>query len=298
MTRRYVPLLAVLGLLWGASYPFIKVAGREIEPGTMMLARVLVAAIVLTSLLALRGQLGELRRAPFGAYLLGVLNAAIPFTLIAWGERHISSGLAAIGTASVPIFVALLAIWLRPSERSRGTRLAGVLVGLAGVGVLTGAAPASGTLALLGTLAVLAAAVAYAVGGLWGQQLTEAVSGLVLTTATLIGATVAMLPLGIAQAPSQLPSAKAIGCVAGLVLLGTVTAQLLWFRLLVLFGASRASLVAYLIPCAALVYGVVFLGEHVTPFELAGLILILGGIGVGSGTFRLRRRPAAAVESS
>jgi len=297
MTRRYVPLLAVLGLLWGASYPFIKVAGREIEPGTMMLARVLVAAIILTSLLALRGQLGELRRAPLGAYLLGVLNAAIPFTLIAWGERHISSGLAAIGTASVPIFVALFAIWLRPSERSRGTRLAGVLVGLAGVGVLTGAAPASGTLALLGTLAVLAAAVAYAVGGLWGQHLTEAVSGPVLTTATLIGATVAMLPLGIAQAPSQLPSAKAIACVAGLVLLGTVTAQLLWFRLLVLFGASRASLVAYLIPCAAVVYGVVFLREHVTLFELAGLILILGGIGVGSGTLRLRRRPAAAVES-
>jgi len=87
MSTRYLPLLTGLSLLWGASYTFIKVAGREIAPGTMMLARVAVAASVLLVVLAQRGELGALRRAPFGAYALGLFNSAIPFTLIAWGER-------------------------------------------------------------------------------------------------------------------------------------------------------------------------------------------------------------------
>ena len=97
--------------------------------------------------------------------MLGVVNAAIPFTLIAWGEKHIDSGVAAIANAIVPIFVVLLAIRFRPSERARGLRLAGILLGLVGVGVLAGAHPQGGWWGVAGTLAVVVASVSYAVGG-------------------------------------------------------------------------------------------------------------------------------------
>jgi drug/metabolite transporter (DMT)-like permease len=292
MTRAYIPLMLTLAFLWGASYLFIKVAGREIQPGTMMLTRIVIAATLLVAFLASRGELGDLRRAPLAAYGLGLLNSAIPFTLIAWGERHIDSGVAAIANASVPIFVALLAIRLRPAERSTGARGAGVLLGLVGVGVLTGVAPQGGWWGVAGTLAVVAASLSYAGAGLWGQHLITRVSGPVLSTASLLGAAVVMLPLGVAQAPGELPGWKPVLSVLALAVLGTAAAQLVWFRLLRRYGSARSSLVTYLLPVTALAYGGLFLDEAIHPSALIGLVLILGGVALGSGAVRLPRRAA------
>ena len=278
----------MLSLLWGSSYLFIKVAGRELEPSTMMLIRVVVAGVALSAFLAAQGQLGDLRRAPPGAYLLGLFNSAIPFTLIAWGERHIDSGLAAVANASVPIFAGLLAIHWRPSERPRGIRAAGVGLGLVGVFVLTGAAPGGGWQGIAGVGAVTLASLSYGVSALYGQHLVGHVRGPVLSTAALIGALVVLLPFGIVQAPSHAPSWNAVGSVVALALLGTAVAQLLWFRALRVFGAARTTLVSYLIPATALVYGVVFLSEHVGIAEIAGLVLILAGVALGSGALRPR----------
>ncbi len=301
MTRRYIPLLLLLSFLWGASYMFIKVAVREIEPATMMLARVVVAATILLAFVVIRSSfreaVGALRHAGPGAFALGLVNAAIPFTLIAWGEKHIDSGVAAIANASVPIFVTLLAIRFRPSERVAGLRLAGILVGLAGVAVLAGADPSGGWLAVAGTLAVTLASLSYATGALWGQHLIDRTSGPVLATASLIGSSLILLPLGIAQAPSALPGWKALGSVAALAFLGTAAAQLIWFRLLRLYGGSRSSLVTYLLPVTALFYGVVLLGEPLRWSALAGLVLILGGVALGSGGVRLQRRAALSEAS-
>jgi drug/metabolite transporter (DMT)-like permease len=288
VTRRYVPLVATLSLLWGASYLFIKVAGRELPPTTMMLIRVIVAAVALLGVLWWRGELGGLR-APVGAYALGLFNSAIPFTLIAWGERHIDSGLTAIANASVPIWVALLAIRFRPDERSTGARAVGILLGLAGVVVLTGATPGGGWWGVAGIAAVVVASISYAVAGLYGQRLFEQVSGPVLSTTALVGATVIILPFGVAQAPHDAPSLKAIGCVLALALLGTTAAQLVWFRLLRGHGIARSTLVTYLLPVTALAYGVVLLDEPLTAAELAGMALILGGVALGSGAVRLSR---------
>jgi drug/metabolite transporter (DMT)-like permease len=297
VSRRYVPLIATLSLLWGASYLFIKVAGRDLQPATMMLIRVTVAAVALVFVLVRRGELGDLRRAPRGAYLLGLFNSAIPFTLIAWGERHIESGLAAVANASVPIFVALLAIRFRPDERSRGIRALGVVLGIAGVAVLTGAAPQGGGWAIAGTAAVVLASVSYAVSSLYGQHLVAHVTGPVLSTTALLGAAVVLLPFGIAEAPTSSFSWAALACVLALALLGTAAAQLVWFRLLRRYGSSRSSLVTYLLPATALVYGVVFLHEHVTAAELGGFALILGGVALGSGAVRLPRRLAGVPQS-
>jgi drug/metabolite transporter (DMT)-like permease len=296
VSRSYVPLLLGLAALWGASYMFIKVAVRDLEPAPLMGLRLLVAAAALFAVLARRRGVREAAREVRGvgrsAFVLGAVNVAIPFTLIAWGEKHVDSGVAAIANATVPIFVALLALRFRPSERVSGLRLAGVVVGLVGVGVLAGIDPRGGWWAVAGTLAVVVASLAYAVGGLYGQRLIARTSGLVLATASLAAGAALLLPFALLQLPAHAPGWKALGSVLGLALLGTALGQLVWYRLLRLYGSSRASLVTYLLPPAALVYGIVLLGEPLTGPELAGLALVLAGVGLGSGLLRPAPRPA------
>src|ERR687893_2551055 len=136
-------MLLLLAALWGASYLFIKVAVDDIEPAPMMTIRLLGAAVPLLAYVIWRfgrqTAVGHLRRAWRATLVLGVANAALPFTLIAWGEKHIDSSVAAIANATVPLFVVLLAVRFRPSERATGARLVGILLGLVGVGVLSGA---------------------------------------------------------------------------------------------------------------------------------------------------------------
>jgi drug/metabolite transporter (DMT)-like permease len=289
VTRAYVPLLVFLSLLWGSSYLFIKVGDRELEPTTLMLTRVVVATLLLSAYLWGAGLLPELRRAGLAPFALGIINGAVPFTLIAWGERHVNSGIAAIANSTVPLFVVLLAIVFRPSERASGVRLVGIILGFVGVAVLAGVHPNGGWWGVAGTLAVVLSSVSYASAILWGQRLIETVPGPVLATTSVIGASVVLLPFGIAQAPDQLPSWKPLASVLALAVLGTALAQLVWFRLLRIAGSSRASLVNYLLPVTALLYGAVLLNESVTVEELVGLVLILAGVALGSGVLRLPR---------
>src|SRR3954454_17744587 len=146
---------------------FIKVADRAYEPTTMIMFRLLVAGftllLVLVAQRGLRSTLAEMRGLGWEGFALGVVNGAMPLTLIAWCEKHIDSGVAAIANASMPIFVVLLAIRWKPSERAHGLRLAGFIVGLGGVGVLAGIPPEGGWWGAAGTLDVVIASVAYAV---------------------------------------------------------------------------------------------------------------------------------------
>ena len=300
MIRGYVPLLAIVAGIWGASYLFIKVAVEEIEPTAMMELRLLLAALVLVPFVLLRrgaaSAVAELRATGGGAFVLGVSNMAVPFTLIAWGEKHIDSGIAAIANASVPIFVAVLAIRFRPSERVSGLRLGGVLLGLAGVGVLAGLDPEGGWWAVAGTMAVVVASLSYASANLYTQHRFPRSSPLVIATASTVAAALVLLPLALLQLPDEVPSLKALGSVAALGIAGTAIALLFFYRMLGRYGASRASLVTYLLPPFALVYGVIFLNERVTLNAALGLLLILAGVALGSGVLRAaRREPAPAT---
>jgi drug/metabolite transporter (DMT)-like permease len=301
MIRGYVPLLLIVGGIWGASYLFIKVAVDEIEPTAMMELRLLLAAAVLVPFLAfrlgLRRAVAEIRATGAGAFILGISNMALPFTLIAWGEKHIDSGVAAIANASVPIFVAVLAIRFNPGERVRGLRLAGVVLGLLGVGVLTGLDPEGGWWAVAGTMAVVVASFSYASANLYTQHRFPRTSPLVIATASCVAAALALLPFALFQLPETTPSWEALGSVAALGIAGTAIALLFFYRLLARYGASRASLVTYLLPPFALVYGALFLDERVTLSSALGLFLILAGVALGSGVFRLggRGEPAPAT---
>ena len=290
-------MLSFLAAVWGVSYLFIKVAVAEIEPAPMMFARTALAALLLLPFLLVRSGarrgLADLARSWRPGLVLGAVNAAIPFTLIAWGEKHIDSGIAAIANATVPLFVVLLAIRFRPSERVDGMRLVGLLAGFAGVAVLAGAQPDGGWWAAAGTGAVVLASLAYAVGGLYGAVSTETARGPVLATASMLGAAVLLFPFALLELPDAVPGWKALGSVAALAVLGTALAQLVLFRMLRLHGSARTSLVTYLMPPTALLYGVVLLGERLTVAALAGLVLILPGVALGSGAVRLPRRAPA-----
>jgi drug/metabolite transporter (DMT)-like permease len=302
MSRAYVPYIAALAALWGASYMFIKVADRAFEPATMILFRLVIASALVFAVLAsqrgLAPAIADMRRLGWQGFGLGVVNGAIPFTLIAWGEKHIDSGVAAIANATVPIFVVLLAVRFQPSERVTGLRLGGFLLGLVGVGVLAGIHPRGGWWGAAGTLAVVVASLAYAIGSIWAQRLVARTSPLSLATASMIGGAIFLLPFGLVQLPSHVPGWKETGSVVALAVLGTALAQIILYRVLHSDGAARVSLVTYLLPVTALFYGVTLLGEPLTVEELVGMLLILGGVAFGSGAVRLpRREPAPATPS-
>jgi drug/metabolite transporter (DMT)-like permease len=292
--------LLLLAAIWGASFMFIKIAVDELAPTTTMFLRLAFSAGPLVALVAYklgtRKAWTELRAITKAAVILGVVNTAVPFTLIAWGETKIDSGVAAIGNASMPIFVVLLAFRFRKSERATGSRLFGVALGLVGVAVLAGVHPEGGWAGVAGTLAVVAASLSYAAGTLYTQGLLNEVRNDVLAAASITWGAIVAAPLGVAQAPSHFPAWGALLSVLALALLGTVAGQLIYFRLIYGYGSARASLVVYLLPVTALFYGALLLDEPITASALVGLVLILTGTALGSGVMRLpRRAPVAAT---
>jgi drug/metabolite transporter (DMT)-like permease len=292
-------MLLLLAAVWGASYLFIKVAVDEIEPAPMMAARTLLAAAVLIGYVVWRfgwsSARAELRAAWRHCAVLGVLNAALPFWLIAWGEQHIDSGLAAVVQSSVPIFNALIILRVLPHERLNGTRAVGLAVGIVGVAVVTGIHPGGGWWAVAGALAVVASSLSYAGAGVYGQLAVSGTAGPVLAAGSMLAGGLILLPVAAFQLPPHAPGWEAASSLLALTLLGTVLAQLVLFRMLAQHGSARLSLVTYLMPGFALVYGAVLLDEEITAATLGGLGLILGGVALASGAVRMPRRVAVGT---
>ncbi|HEX4680626.1 MAG TPA: DMT family transporter [Gaiellaceae bacterium] len=296
MTRRFLPMLVLLALVWGSSFMFIKVAVRDLDPATLVLGRLGVAALTLGVVvpIVLGGKLAlaELRgHWPFLA-VVGLLNTAVPFWLLSWGETRIDSGLASIIQASVPIFNALLAFGFFHEQRVTGRRLVGVAVGFVGVALLVGAQPQA---KILGALAVVGMATCYAAGGLLAKHHLSDVRPQAVALGTTIVAALAMLPTGVAFAPDHVPGWKPIGSVVFLGVVGTAFAYLLFYTIIAGAGAAYASFVTYLVPPVALAYGAVFLHEHIGWPAVVGLVLILTGVSLGTGRKRRVATGAALV---
>ena len=292
MSRRYAFFLFVLGAIWGSSYLFIKVGVRDLSPAALIEIRLLFAIPLLVGFAVRRYGWAALWRARRQGLVLGVLNAAVPFTLIAWGETHVDSGVAAVANSSVPIFVAILAVWFVPSERSTGWRLVGVALGLVGVAVLAGVHPAGGWLGAAGTGAIVLASISYAAANLYaGRRMS--IGGPVLAATSMVSAFAVLLPLALATLPDAVPSWKSLGSAVMLGVAGTAIAQILSYRMIRLYGSSRSVLVAYMLPAFALLYGL-FLSEALTWQKLVGLATSLGGVALGSGALRLPGRTPMA----
>ena len=290
MNRRYLVMLLALAALWGASFLFIKVAVRELTPATLIVGRLGLAAATLALLIPFsagtRQTLRQLRENAGWLVAVALVNTAIPFWLLSWGETRIDSGLASIIQAAVPIFNAVLAFVAFREVRVTGTRLLGVAVGFVGVALLVGAQPQG---KVLGAIAVVGMAFCYGVGGLLTGRHLSRVQPIVVALASTSIATLVALPVGAAEAPHYVPAWKTIGSVVMLGVPGTALAYLLFFGLITGAGAAYASLVTYLIPPIALAYGAVFLGERFGATAFGGLALILGGVALGTGGVRLRQ---------
>jgi drug/metabolite transporter (DMT)-like permease len=216
--------------------------------------------------------------------LLGLINTAMPFFLIAWGQQYIDSGLAAIFNASAPLFTALFALPIDRTQRVTGARLAGVVLAFGGVVLLVGLEVGGGERAVAGGLAVVAAAACYGIGGLYAGRRFPGLPSSLVAFGSLAWATLFVLPLGAAEA--TMLGWEALLSVLYLGVAATGVAYLLYFGLIAGAGASKAVLVTYLVPSLALVYGAVFLDETVTAVSLAGLALVLTGVALGTGTVR------------
>jgi drug/metabolite transporter (DMT)-like permease len=290
VSRRYLAMLIGLALLWGASFLFIKVAVRELTPATLITGRLGLAALTLALLVPFvvgNGKTLQQLRAHAGwLVVVALVNTAIPFWLLSWGETRIDSGLASIIQASVPIFNALIAFVAFREVRVTGAPLLGVAIGFVGVALLVDAQPEG---KVLGALAVVGMAFCYGVGGLLTGRYLKPVQPVVVAFASTVIATLVWLPVGVAQAPSQTPGWKTIGSVVALGIPGTALAYLLFFGLITGAGAAYASLVTYLIPPIALAYGAIFLDERFGAYAFGGLALILAGVALGTGAVRPRR---------
>lgn len=284
-------MLLALAAIWGSSFMFIKVAVEEVTPGVVVFGRVFVATLVLLPAVPLmigwRRLWTDLRRYVYPLAVLGIFNASLPFWLLAWSEKRLDSGLAAVLQASTPLFTALVAFGFSRSDRVTGARLIGVVVGFLGVALLVGAQPEGD---VLSALAVLGTAVCYAASALYAGARLQQTPPIVTSIGTLVVASIATMPLGIAELPGHTPSWKAIGSIVALGAVGLSVAYILYFGLIAGAGASYAVLVTYLVPALGLGYGAVFLDEAITASALGGLALILVGVGLGTGTLRLPRR--------
>ena len=297
MSRRYPAMLAAVALLWGASFMFIKIAVRELAPATLVAGRIgigaLTMALVVPFLAGGRATVAAIRANLGWLVVVGLVNMALPFWLLSWGETRIDSGLASIIQGSVPIFNAVIAFGFFRDVRVTGLRLLGVGIGFVGVALLVGAQPQGKVVV---ALAVVGMALCYAVGQLGAARHLGSVQPPVVALATTDVAALAVLPFGIAQAPDHLPHWKTIGSVLALGIPLTALAFLLFYAIIAGAGAAYASLVTYLVPPIALLYGAIFLGERFGVAAIGGLALILGGVAFGTGRLRFRRRPPLASE--
>ena len=291
MSARASSLFAAVSIVWGIPYLLIKIGvDGGIPPVSLAWGRMVLGSLVLLILAARAGKLGGLRGRWIPLVVYSVVELAIPLPMIALGEQHIASSLAAIVVATVPLLVALLALWLDRTQRVTGGRLAGLFVGLGGVALLVGVSASGSTTALLSVGAVFLAAVGYATGPLvlnryLGDVDARASMGASMATASLI-----LTPLALIDWPSRAPTAGALGALVALALVCSALGFVLMANLIAEIGPSRAVVITYVNPVVALILGVIFLSERPGVGSLGGLILILGGSWLATARGRGQRR--------
>ncbi len=287
--------LTVLSLLWGGSFFFVEIAVTSLPPFTIVLVRVALAALALHALLLATGAPLRVDMQLWGTFLvMGFLNNVVPFSLLVWGQTQIASGLASILNATTPIFTVLVAHALTRDEKLSAGRLAGVLLGLAGVTVMIGPAALAGIGSnLLAQVACLRATLSYAFAGVFGRRFARlGVSATQSAAGQVSASTLILLPVVLLlDRPWTLPvpEPQVLAALAALAILSTAVAYVLFFRILASAGATNIMLVTLLVPVTAILLGTAFLDERLNGEHFAGIALIAFGLAAIDG------RPAALL---
>jgi drug/metabolite transporter (DMT)-like permease len=291
--RTFLPALFVLSALWGSSYVFVEIGDRGFSPAMLTCVRLAIAAPLLMTLavvrLGRRGLAVATRPARLHLAVIALLSSTLPFLLLAYGEQRVNSSVAAITSASIPIFVAILAIWM-PSERPRGMQLPGIILGIGGIAILAEVRSGHGSTHLLGTLAVVLSAFLYAAAYMYAQRFLNGTPALVVAAgSTAIGFALS-LPVALTSLPRRAPSVGPWLAVAANAVLITALASVVMWWMIVRFGTARTGLATYCSPLFAVVYGVVALGEPFGLGPLLGLTCVLLGVALASNVLGMRAR--------
>ncbi len=278
MRHREVAALLTLAALWGGSFLAVRLAAPAFGPFALIDARVLLAAAALLLYVLLRRQRVAVRLRWRGYLLLGAVNAAAPFTLIAYAELQLTASLAAILNATTPLFAALIAaVWLREALTTR--KVGGLVLGLLGVALVVGWSSLPLTSAtFLAAGASLLAAFCYALGGVMVKARFSATPSLTLAVGQQLGAGIVLLPLAASHLPAAMPSADAILAMLYLALAGTAFAYLLYFHLVARVGPSNTLSVTLLAPVFGVLWSVLFLAEAISATTIVGLVVVLAGV--------------------
>ncbi len=289
-------MLVALSLLWGGSFFFIGIAVKELPPVTIVTLRVSMAAVALLIVCSIMGlhlpRQWAVWRAFFG---MGLLNNIIPFCLIVWGQTHIASGLASILNATTPLFTVIVAHFLTADEKMTGNKLAGVLIGFAGVATMIGPAAFGGAISgLWGQIAILGAAISYSFAGIFGRRFKAmGVPPLMTATGQISSSTLMLIPAALLiDKPWTLamPSLGTWGALIGIALLSTALAYLIFFRILATAGATNLALVTFLIPVSAILLGSLILGEQLEIKHFTGMAMIAAGLAAIDGRLPAKLR--------
>ncbi len=284
----------LLAAIWGASFMFMRIGARELGAFATAGVRVGIAALFLLPILLLRGHGAALRQHWKLTFVVGILNSAIPFVCFTYALLSISTGLSSILNATVPLFGAVIA-WLWLKDRPSGSRMVGLAVGFAGVALLAWdkasfQPDASGNASGWAVLACLLATLCYGIAASFTKRYLSGVPSLVSATGSQLGAAVGLLPLAWWFWPDHAVSLDAWLAVVALGVLCTGVAYILYFRLIERAGPARALSVTFAIPVFALIYGVLLLGEVVTPWMLLCGLVIVAGTSLSTGLVRFSRK--------
>ncbi len=287
-------LLLGLSILWGGSFFFVGVAVQELPPLTIVALRVGLAAVGLWVIALVLGLTPPRSPRVWLAFLcMGTINNVIPFSLIVWGQTQIASGLASILNATTPLFTVVVATCLLSDERATPLKLVGVITGFCGVVVMIGLPASAQPAPWLPQLAILAAALSYAFGGVYGRRFKTLGVHPILTAAGQVTASgLIMLPLAFwLEGAGALATAGpgTWSAILGLALFSTSLAYIIYFRLLATAGATNLLLVTLLVPASAILLGVLFLNEALSVTQFAGLGLIALGLSAIDGRLWPRR---------
>lgn len=275
-------LLFILGSIWGTSFLFIKIVVGEVPPMTLVAGRLGLASLAMWVFLRLRGVSFPRDRRLWSIFAVtGLLNGALPFTLISWGEQYISSGLAALLQSTTPIFTIIFAHFLTHDDRITGKKLAGIALGFIGVGLLMWPELRGGVQASVwGQLAIVGSSTSYAIASIFARERLHDQPPLVSAAGQFTMGFIYILPLSLLiERPFNLSSSwTAIASWATLALLGTVVAYAIYYVLLQRTNATFTTTVTYIVPINGLILGALILHEHLHPELFISLALILSGV--------------------
>jgi len=293
MDRRIALLLLLTAALWGVPYLLIKIAVGELSPFVIVFGRVAIGAAVVAALAARRGVLAQLRGRVRDVAVLAVVQLVGPFVLLTFGERHLSSSLAGVLVATTPILTGLLAFAIPDADRPTGIRGAGLLLGILGVSLVLGIEVRGD---VIGGVLCLGTSLGYAIGAHMLKRRFAGVEPIAVLAGTLTAASLVLLVPAAVSLPGQAPSGGVIASVIALGLFPTALAFVLAYQLIAEIGPSRLSVVAYVAPCFAIVFGAAFRSEHIGAATFAGLLLVLAGSWLAARARRLPKREVVPVD--